>query len=196
MMSNRDAVHHGAELRLKAGDVPRRSKMKGMTHPAKGERRCDRRETGRSGAGGRCGGTLLGVGIVTASALAQTSKTPADPMKEPLELSARAKATFAKVKDYSCRLIKRETPLRRAQPQPRHRPQVRHEPFSVSMVWQEPKDLEGQEVVYVAGKHDNKMRREARRPARLRRLHDPADGRPTHPQDEQAQDHRGRHRGR
>src|SRR5262249_18607065 len=36
--------------------------------------------------------------------------------------------------------------------------QVRNEPFSVSMVWQEPKDLEGQAVVYVAGKYDGKMR--------------------------------------
>src|SRR5258708_27177068 len=89
---------------------------------------------------------------------AQTSKAPADPMKEPLELVAKAKAAFAKVKDYSCRLIKRERFDGELSPNHVIDLKVRSDPFSVSMVWQEPKSLESQEVVYAVGKYDGKMR--------------------------------------
>jgi hypothetical protein len=101
---------------------------------------------------------LVALAILAPGAGAQANKAPADPMKEPLELVAKAKAAFAKVKDYSCRLIKRERLEGELSPNHVIDLKVRNDPFSVSMVWQEPKDLEGQEVVYVAGKNDGKMR--------------------------------------
>ena len=67
------------------------------------------------------------------------------------------KDAFAKVKDYSCRLVKRERLEGELSPNHVIDLKVRNDPFSVSMVWQEPKDLQGQEVVYVAGKNDGKM---------------------------------------
>jgi hypothetical protein len=101
---------------------------------------------------------LTALAMLAPRAGAQTNKAPADPMKEPLELVTKAKAAFAKVKDYSCRLIKRERLEGELSCNHVIDLKVRNDPFSVSMVWQEPKDLEGQEVVYVAGKNDGKMR--------------------------------------
>jgi hypothetical protein len=88
----------------------------------------------------------------------KSSKTTDDPMKEPLELIARAKTAFARVKDYSCKLIKRERFDGELSPNHVIELKVVQKPFSVSMLWQEPKELEGQEVVYVDGKYDGKMR--------------------------------------
>jgi hypothetical protein len=101
---------------------------------------------------------LAALAVLAPCAAAQSNKAPADPMKEPLELVAKAKAAFAKVKDYSCRLIKRERLEGELSPNHVIDLKVRTETFSASMVWQEPKDLEGQEVVYVDGKNDGKMR--------------------------------------
>jgi hypothetical protein len=100
--------------------------------------------------------TLGSLGVLTAGA--QTDKAVADPLKEPLALATKARAAFDKVKDYSCRMIKRERLQGELSPNHVIELKVRQEPFSVSMVWQEPKDLEGQEVVYVEGKNDGKMR--------------------------------------
>src|SRR5262245_25755603 len=103
----------------------------------------------------------LGVWMPGAAQAQSTKKAkpaPADPFKEPLELIARAKAAYAKVTDYSCNLIKRERLEGELSPNHLIALKVRKEPFSVSMVWQEPKELEGQEVVYVEGKNEGKMR--------------------------------------
>jgi outer membrane lipoprotein-sorting protein len=88
---------------------------------------------------------------------AQAAKK-ADPLDEPLRLIARAQAAYARVKDYSCTMIKRERLEGELTPNVVITLLVRKEPFSVSMVWQEPKEVEGQEVVYVTGKYDGKMR--------------------------------------
>ena len=74
------------------------------------------------------------------------------------DLIARAREAYARVKDYSCTMIKRERLEGVLSPNNVITLQVRNEPFSVSMVWQEPKGSEGQEVVYVTGKYDGKMR--------------------------------------
>jgi len=100
---------------------------------------------------------LVGPGVLVPVAPAQKDKPAAHPLDEPLELVARAKDAFAKVKDYSCRLVKRERLEGELSPNHVIDLKVRNDPFSVSMVWQEPKDLQGQEVVYVAGKNDGKM---------------------------------------
>jgi hypothetical protein len=100
---------------------------------------------------------LLGLLACAPTAFAQKDRA-ANPLDEPLALAVKARTAFDKVKSYSCRLIKRERLEGVLSPNHVIDLKVRHEPFSVSMVWQEPKDLEGQEVVYVAGKNDGKMR--------------------------------------
>ncbi len=113
----------------------------------------------------RATGPMVWVGVgVLASLLAgvlaaqSAGKGKPDPLDEPIRLAGRARAAYAKIKDYSCTMIKRERLQGELTPNHVITLKVRARPFSVSMVWQEPKDLEGQEVVYVAGKNDGKMR--------------------------------------
>lgn len=80
------------------------------------------------------------------------------PIDNALRLVALAKAAYAKVEDYQCILIKREKLDGTLGPNQVIEMKVRKVPFSVSMRWSEPKPSEGQEVCYVAGKHDGKMR--------------------------------------
>jgi hypothetical protein len=82
----------------------------------------------------------------------------ATPMDEPLQLLAKARESFAGVKDYSCTLIKRERINGQLSPDNVVSMKVRNEPFSVYMRWLEPKAMVGQEACFVAGKNDNKMR--------------------------------------
>lgn len=109
-------------------------------------------------------GRLAWLSVVSLTALlpgraaAQAKGPSADPLREPLRLAARARAAYLKINDYSCTLIKRERLGGTLSPNHVITLKVRREPFSVSMVWQEPKASEGQEVVYVAGKYDGKMR--------------------------------------
>jgi hypothetical protein len=80
------------------------------------------------------------------------------PVDEPIRLAALAKAAYAKVTDYQCMLIKRETIDGELGANQIVEMKVKAEPFSVYMKWQQPSALAGQEVCYVAGKNDGKMR--------------------------------------
>ena len=66
------------------------------------------------------------------------------------------------IRDYSCVLIKRERINGELTPDNIITLKVRTQPFSVYMRWLEPKEQNGQEVCYVAGKNGNKMRVHAR----------------------------------
>jgi hypothetical protein len=79
-------------------------------------------------------------------------------MDEPLRLLATARQNFATVRDYSCTMIKREHLSGQMSPDNVIAMKVRKEPFSVYLRWVEPKAMVGQEVCYVAGKNDGKMR--------------------------------------
>jgi hypothetical protein len=83
---------------------------------------------------------------------------PADPLTKPLALLDRARAAYAKVEDYSCTLIKRETVAGTPLPQEVIALKVRKAPFSVAMRWRKPPALAGQEAIYVAGQNGGKMR--------------------------------------
>ncbi len=79
---------------------------------------------------------------------------------EPMRLVRRARAAFATVDDYTCTLIKRErldakSPLADSV----IAMSVLNKPFSVHLRWQKPNDVFGQEVCYVEGKNNGKMRR-------------------------------------
>jgi hypothetical protein len=83
---------------------------------------------------------------------------PDDPLKKPLALVARAQAAYAKVEDYSCTMIKRETVAGTLLPEESITLRVRTSPFSVDMRWRKPDDLAGQEVIYVTGENRGMMR--------------------------------------
>jgi hypothetical protein len=81
-----------------------------------------------------------------------------DPLAEPLALAAQARKAYAKVRDYSCTLIKRERMDGTLTANHVIAFKMRTTPFSVSMRWVEPRELAGQEVCYVAGKNNGDMR--------------------------------------
>jgi hypothetical protein len=83
---------------------------------------------------------------------------PSAPLDEPLRLIARARAAYAGVRDYSCLLVKRERIGGRLTPDHVVVMRARNKPFSVSLLWQEPRSLAGQEVCYVAGANGGMMR--------------------------------------
>jgi hypothetical protein len=82
----------------------------------------------------------------------------ANPMDEPLRLLAKAKESFAGVRDYSCTLVKRERLEGQMSPDNVIAMKVRNQPFSVYLRWLEPRSLVGQEACYVAGKNEGNMR--------------------------------------
>ncbi len=79
-------------------------------------------------------------------------------MDEPLRLIADAQSSFEKVTDYTCTLVKKERINGDMTPDHVIAMSVRKEPFSVYLRWMEPKSNVGQEVCYVAGRNDGKMR--------------------------------------
>src|SRR5207253_4401576 len=66
--------------------------------------------------------------------------------------------TFATVKDYTCTLQSRETVRGVLQDENVMLCKMRTQPFSVYMRWLSPKSAQGQEVCFVLGKNNNKMR--------------------------------------
>jgi hypothetical protein len=83
---------------------------------------------------------------------------PQDPMDYPLRLVADAAAAFQNVRDYTCLFIRREQVNGQLQAESVMNMRVRQQPFSVYLRWLGPKDLAGQEVVYVAGRNGNNLR--------------------------------------
>jgi hypothetical protein len=79
-------------------------------------------------------------------------------MDYPLRLVADAAASFQGVRDYTCLFIKREQVNGQLLPEHVMQMSVRQQPFSVYLRWLGPKDLAGQEVIYVAGRNANNLR--------------------------------------
>jgi hypothetical protein len=82
----------------------------------------------------------------------------ASTLDEPLRLIARARAAYAKVNDYTCLLTKRERMDGRLSPEHLIQMKCKERPFSVYLRWTAPRHLAGQQVCYVAGRHDGQMR--------------------------------------
>ncbi len=89
---------------------------------------------------------------------APTAAPSASPLDEPLRLIEQAAHAYAEVTDYRCTLVKRERIKGQMQPEQMITFEARREPFSVHLSWQMPRTMVGQEVCYVAGKNDGKMR--------------------------------------
>jgi len=118
-----------------------------------------------------CGGlaSLLGIALMAgANPPDNPPRSPASPASSgkekvaawegPFRLIDNARTAYKSVKDYSCTLIKREQINGKLQPENVIAMKIRKEPFSVSLTWQAPRDLVGQEAAYVAGRNKGMMR--------------------------------------
>lgn len=115
----------------------------------------------RNSAGLRWLGVGTAATVVLLAAWTASRAAPpaaAQPLDRPLALIGEARKCFADVEDYTCMLVKRETMRGQLQPEQVIEMKVRHRPFSVYMRWQKPKPHEGQEVCFVAGRHNGLMR--------------------------------------
>jgi hypothetical protein len=77
---------------------------------------------------------------------------------ELLGLLEEARAAAAKLKDYSAVLAKHERIDGELGDRQKLALKIRHEPFSVYLLFELPEGNEGQEVIYVEGQNDGKMR--------------------------------------
>jgi hypothetical protein len=88
----------------------------------------------------------------------QSIPMPQPPMDPGAQLLADARASFTRVKDYMGTLVKEERVGGQLQPEQYIAMRVRQQPFSVYLKWTGPKQYEGQEAAFVAGKNGNRMR--------------------------------------
>lgn len=104
-------------------------------------------------------GALLAAATLFRPAVgAPAGPEPADPFQEPLLLAARAQAAYARMRDYTCVFIKRERLAGVLSPNHVVHLRARTVPFSIHLQWQEPRELAGQEVCYVAGRNHDRLR--------------------------------------
>jgi hypothetical protein len=80
------------------------------------------------------------------------------PLDQPVAWMQEAKRNYSAVKDYTCTLVSQERVNGKLQNQNIMALKFRQQPFSVYMRWLQPGDISGQEVAFVAGKNNNKMR--------------------------------------
>jgi hypothetical protein len=80
------------------------------------------------------------------------------PLDEPLRLIAAAKAYYQQVNSYRCILISQERVKGKLLPESVMELSFRPNPFSVYMKWLGPKDKVGQEVCFVKGRNQDRMR--------------------------------------
>jgi hypothetical protein len=115
---------------------------------------------GRGRAGYLGLAAFLALAATMANLLAQPVllPRPASPLDEPLRLMGKARGAYVLVNDYTCLLIKRERIAGKLTPEHTIAMQFKKQPFSVYMHWKGPRELAGQEVCYVEGRHGGKMR--------------------------------------
>ena len=90
--------------------------------------------------------------VIPAVALAQAD------LDQAIVWMQEAKRNYAAVKDYSCMLVSQEQVNGKLLDQNFIQLKMKTEPFSVHMRWAAPEKSKGQEVVFVLGKNNNKMR--------------------------------------
>src|SRR3954464_9716204 len=80
------------------------------------------------------------------------------PLDQPVAWMQEAKRNYSAVKDYTCTLVSQERVNGKLLDQNIMALKFRQQPFSVYMRWLQPRDLAGQEVCFIQGKNNNKMR--------------------------------------
>jgi hypothetical protein len=86
-----------------------------------------------------------------------TSQTQS-PIDRAGHLLAEARASFARVRDYTGTVVRQERIGGELQPEQYMEFRIRQQPFSVALKWTAPRNLAGQEAIYVAGKNNNEIR--------------------------------------
>ncbi len=86
------------------------------------------------------------------------TKAELSPLDQPIAWLAEAKRNYSAVKDYSCVLVSQERVRGKLEEQNIIQLKMKCEPFSVHMRWLAPKKQQNQEVVFVLGKNNNRMR--------------------------------------
>lgn len=99
-----------------------------------------------------------GEGDQPGSGQGATEQSSGKDMAEAMAIIKRAQSALTRVDHYTCQFIKREVLAGKMQPEHTIEMSVRHEPFSVAMKWQKPRNLGGQEGIWVDGKHSGRMR--------------------------------------
>lgn len=89
---------------------------------------------------------------------ATENQSASRPLDQPLQWLQEAKQTHKSIRDYTCTLVKQERVQGRLSEQNIILLKVRTQPFSVYMRWLSPQALSGQEVAFVYGRNNNKMR--------------------------------------
>jgi Protein of unknown function (DUF1571) len=98
--------------------------------------------------------SILGLLASAGGVLPQTQS----PIERAGQLLAEAQASFARVRDYTGTLVRQERIGRQLQPEQFMDIRVRQQPYSVSLKWTSPKNLAGQEAIFVTGKNNNEIR--------------------------------------
>jgi len=98
------------------------------------------------------GTTVPGASIPGAPAPAQ------GPLDQPLAWLQEGRRNHTAIKDYSCTLLKQESVNGALSEQHVIQMKFRVQPFSIYMRWLSPTKLAGQEVAFVEGRNNNKMR--------------------------------------
>jgi hypothetical protein len=150
---------------------PRRARMKDSARQVRNDGRL--RRWWYYGGVGVLGLVLLGAGQPPISAPPSAPPTapqpmdpsttnvvesPSSPMDEPVRLIHEAQKAYQSIRDYTCLLVKRERVNGVLPPETVMDMKVRTQPFSVYLKWIQPRNEAGQEVCYVAGRNDGKMR--------------------------------------
>jgi hypothetical protein len=80
------------------------------------------------------------------------------PLDQPLAWMLEARRNYGAIKDYACTLVSEENVRGKLLDQNIIQLKVKTEPFCVYMRWLAPKQYLNQEVAFIAGKNNNKMR--------------------------------------
>lgn len=105
--------------------------------------------------------TLAGLLLPSSRGQEPAPQTPpgnGNPLDEPLDWLNQAKRNYATVRDYACTLVTRENVGGVLQDENVIQFKMRTQPFSVSMRWVLPAKLNNQEVCFVLGQNNNRMR--------------------------------------
>jgi len=107
-------------------------------------------------------GWSIALATFTSMAHAQGQVVPAkveiSPLDQPIALLQEAKRNYSAVKDYTCTLVSQERVRGKLEEQSIMQFKMKTVPFSVYMKWLAPRESVNQEVAFVLGKNNNKMR--------------------------------------
>src|SRR5204863_5478443 len=88
----------------------------------------------------------------------QVTPQEPSPIEQVGQWLAEAKASFAGIRDYTAMVVRQERIGGQLQPEAFIDVRIRQQPFSVCLKWTSPKQLAGQEAIFITGKNNNEIR--------------------------------------